>query len=301
MSRQPFRLAILEGAQILEDAGVPNARVDAEILAAHVVGVERPRLGLVPLVDREVLDRYAALIAERATRVPLQHLIGVAHMGDITVAIGKGVFIPRPETELLFGWALAFLESSHRREEPPVVLDLCTGSGILALAIANARPDAVVHAVELDPQALSWARRNADAQAAAGDTPINLHQGDVTDRNLLAELEGEVDLIVSNPPYVPDATAVDVEVRDHDPAMAVFGGADGLDVIRPLVSNAARLLRIGGAVAIEHDDANGGETADLFRARRVFGEVSEHPDLAGRPRFVVARREATAAEAKWLE
>lgn len=301
MSRQPFRLAILEAARTLEEAGVPNASIDAEILAAHVVGVERPRLGLIPLVDREVLDRYERLIAERATRVPLQHLVGEAHMGDITVAIGPGVFIPRPETELLFGWALAYLEGNHHRAEPPVVLDLCTGSGILALAIANARPDAVVHAVELDPQALSWARRNADAQAVAGDTPINLTQGDVTDRGLLAELEGGVDLIVANPPYVPDGVEVDVEVRDHDPAMAVFAGADGLSVIRPLVFNAARLLRIGGAVAIEHDDANGTQTADLFRARRVFGEVSEHPDLAGRPRFVVARREATATEAEWLK
>lgn len=300
MSRQPFRLAILEAARVLEDAGVPNARVDAEILAAHTIGVERPRLGLVPLVDEEVLEAYHALIVERAKRVPLQHLIGAASMGDITVSIGKGVFIPRPETELLFGWALAYLEGTYHRDEPPVVLDLCTGSGILALAIANARPDAVVHAIELDPQALSWARRNAEAQERAGDTPIKLRQGDVTDRNLLEELEGKVDLIVSNPPYVPDATEVDVEVRDHDPAIAVFGGADGLSVIRPLVSNAARLLRIGGAVAIEHDDTNGTETADLFRARRVFGEVAEHPDLAGRPRFVVARRVATATEAQWL-
>lgn len=300
MSRQPFRLAILDAARVLEEAGVPNARVDAEILAAHTVGVERPRLGLIPLVDQEVLDAYGALIAERAKRVPLQHLIGEASMGDITVGIGKGVFIPRPETELLFGWALAYLEGSYNRDEPPVVLDLCTGSGILALAIANARPDAVVHAVELDPQALSWARKNADAQESAGDTPINLRQGDVTDRNLLEELEGKVDLIVSNPPYVPDATEVDVEVRDHDPTIAVFGGPDGLDVIRPLVSNAARLLRIGGAVGIEHDDTNGTATADMFRARRVFGEVAEHPDLAGRPRFVVARRVATATEAQWL-
>ena len=300
MSRQPFRLAILEAARILEEAGVPNARTDAEILAAHVVGVERPRLGLVPLVDSGVLDQYQSLIAERARRVPLQHLTGEASMGDITVAIGKGVFIPRPETELLFGWSLAYLEGSYHREEPPVVLDLCTGSGILALAIANARPDAIVHAVELDPTALSWARRNAEAQAQAGDTPINLVRGDVTDRNLLSELEGGVDLIVANPPYVPEDTDVDVEVREHDPSMAVFAGADGLSVIRPLVSNAARLLRIGGAVAVEHDDTNGPQTAELFRARRVFGEVSEHPDLAGRPRFVVARREATAAEAAWL-
>ncbi|MFC4605744.1 peptide chain release factor N(5)-glutamine methyltransferase [Rhodococcus kronopolitis] len=295
MSRQPLRLAILEATRLLEEAGVHSPRVDAELLAAHVVGVERTRLGLVPLVDPEVIERYRGLVARRAERIPLQHITGVASMGEIDLQVGPGVFVPRPETELLLAWALAKLEGTAGQR--PVVLDLCTGSGALALAIAHARPDAVVHAVELDPKALAWARRNADTRARDGDTPIALHQGDVTDRALLAELEGRVDLVVSNPPYIPEAAQLDVEVADHDPALALFGGPDGLSVITPMVSNIARWLRIDGALAIEHDDSNGSALAAMLDQRRVFGEVAEHADLAGKPRFVVARRVATEAEA----
>ncbi|MGW0041852.1 peptide chain release factor N(5)-glutamine methyltransferase [Rhodococcus sp. NPDC003348] len=295
MSRQPLRLAILDATRILEEAGVPSPRTDAELLAAHVVGVERGRLGLVPLVEPEVIETYREMVAQRAKRIPLQHITGVAAMGDIDLAVGPGVFVPRPETELLLAWALAVLEATPTR--PPVVLDLCTGSGALALAIAHARPDAVVHAVELEPKALAWARKNADARAADGDTPIVLHHGDVTSRALLTELEGGVDLVVSNPPYIPEGAVLDREVAEHDPASALFGGPDGLSVITPMVSNIARWLRIGGALAIEHDDSNGGQVAALLRERRVFGEVAEHDDLAGKPRFVVGRRVATAAEA----
>ncbi|BCN48489.1 release factor glutamine methyltransferase [Prescottella equi] len=295
MSRQPIRLAIIEAAAELERAGVPSARVDAELLAAHVLGVERTRLGLVPLVDPSVIEEYRELVARRVQRIPLQHITGSTAMGNVSLEVGPGVFVPRPETELLLAWALAHLEASGRRA--PVVLDLCTGTGALALAIAHARPDAVVHAVELQPQALAWARRNADRRRDAGDTPINLVQGDVTDRALLTELEGGVDLVVSNPPYIPEGAVLDPEVADHDPHTALFGGADGLSVIKPMINNIARWLRIGGAVGIEHDDTNGDQVAELFRARRVFDRVVEHPDLAGRPRFVVAHRVATDVEA----
>ncbi|BDC71990.1 peptide chain release factor N(5)-glutamine methyltransferase [Prescottella equi] len=295
MSRQPIRLAIIEAAAELERAGVPSARVDAELLAAHVLGVERTRLGLVPLVDLSVIEEYRELVARRVQRIPLQHITGSTAMGNVSLEVGPGVFVPRPETELLLAWALAHLEASGLRA--PVVLDLCTGTGALALAIAHARPDAVVHAVELQPQALAWARRNADRRRDAGDTPINLVQGDVTDRALLTDLEGGVDLVVSNPPYIPEGAVLDPEVADHDPHTALFGGADGLSVIKPMINNIARWLRIGGAVGIEHDDTNGDQVAELFRARRVFDRVVEHPDLAGRPRFVVAHRVATDVEA----
>jgi len=295
VSRQPLRLAIIEAAAELQRAGVPSARVDAELLAAHLLGVERTRLGLVPLVDPSVIEEYRELVARRAERIPLQHITGSTAMGNVSLEVGPGVFVPRPETELLLAWALAQLEACGRRE--PVVMDLCTGSGALALAIAHARPDAVVHAVELEPRALAWARRNADRRGAAGDTPINLVQGDVTDRGLLTALEGGVDLIVSNPPYIPEGAVLDPEVADHDPHSALFGGADGLSVIKPMVNNIARWLRIGGTVGVEHDDTNGAQVAELFRSRRVFGHVVEHPDLAGRPRFVVAQRVATDVEA----
>ncbi|MGI9206419.1 MAG: peptide chain release factor N(5)-glutamine methyltransferase [Rhodococcus sp. (in: high G+C Gram-positive bacteria)] len=295
MSRQPLRLAIIEAASVLEEAGVASPRVDAELLAAHLLGIERGRLGLVPLVDSAMIEAYRAMVDQRAKRIPLQYILGTSPMGEIDLAVGPGVFVPRPETELLLGWALAFLERHGRRN--PVVLDLCTGSGALALAIAHARPDAVVHAVELEPRALAWARQNAETRANDGDTPIVLHQGDVTDRTLLAALEGAVDIVVSNPPYIPEGTVLEPEVAEHDPHSALFGGPDGLSVIKPMISNIARWLRIGGAAAVEHDDTNGMLVAELFAQRRVFDDVVEHYDLAGKPRFVVAHRVPTDVEA----
>lgn len=281
---------MIEAAKVLAEAGVPSPRADAEMLAAHVVGVPRTRLPMVPLVDPLTIETYRRLVMQRAERIPLQHLTGWAAMGAITVEVGPGVFIPRPETELLLAWALGQLEGVHT----PLVLDLCTGSGVLALAVANARPDARVHAVEADAAALAWARRNVESRRSAGDTPVRLHHGDVTDRQLLTQLEGQVDLIVANPPYVPDGAAVSAEVAEHDPLRAVFAGSDGLDVIRPLVATAAQWLTIGGAVGIEHDDSHSDVVADLFAARRVFADVLSHPDLAGRPRFTTARRVSAA-------
>ncbi len=290
MSRQPLRLAVLEAAKVLQEAGVASPRADAEMLAAHVVGVPRTRLPMVPLVDPLTIETYRRLIATRAQRVPLQHITGWAAMGAITVEVGPGVFIPRPETELLLAWALAQLEGVHS----PLVLDLCTGSGVLGLALANARPDAAVHAVEADTAALAWARRNVETRRNAGDSAVALHHGDVTDRHLLTQLEGRVDLIVANPPYVPAGTAVPTEVAEHDPAGAVFAGEDGLAVIRPLVAGAAQWLKVGGSVGVEHDDSQGALVADLFVGRRVFTDVTNHPDLAGRPRFTTARRVSAA-------
>lgn len=289
VTRVPLRPAVLAAEQTLQAAGVHSPRVDAESLAAHVLGVERPRLALIPMVTPEQLGEFRKLVARRAERVPLQHLTGTAAMGEIDLVVGPGVFVPRPETELLFAWALAQLEAAGH-EHPPIVVDLCTGSGALALAIAHARPDAEVHAVELDPAALTWARRNADRCAAAGDTPITLHAGDVTDPSILADLDGRVDVLVANPPYIPTAARLDPEVRDHDPHRALFGGADGLDVIRPMIGTIARLLRTDGVTAVEHDDTNGAQTAALFSAPGGFTAVAEHPDLAGKPRFVAARR-----------
>ncbi len=279
-------MAILDAERVLSVAGVPSPRTDAELLAAHLLGVERTKLMMVPLVDAPVVEALNDLVRRRATRVPLQHLTGTSSIGDVTLAVGPGVFVPRPETELLLAWGLAALEGV----DEPVVVDLCTGSGALALAVAKARPDAAVHAVERDPGALAWARRNADEQAQAGATPISLYSGDVTDSMLLMEWEGLVDLVVCNPPYVPEGTPVSPEVGAHDPHDAVFGGRDGLDVVRHVVGCAARLLKPGGAVAIEHDDTHGGSVPALLTARRVLDSVQDHTDLAGRPRFASARR-----------
>jgi release factor glutamine methyltransferase len=279
----------------LSAAGVHSPHVDAEFLAAHVLGVERSRLALMPMLTAEQLTEFRKLVDRRGDRVPLQHLTGLAAMGEIDLAVGPGVFVPRPETELLFAWALARLEAVGH-EHRPVVVDLCTGSGALALAIAHARPDIEVHAVEMDPAALGWARRNADNQAAQGDTPIILHAGDVTAPGILADLDGCVDVVVANPPYIPESADLDPEVADHDPHLALFAGPDGLSVIRPMISTVTRLLRVDGMLATEHDDTNGSQVAALLAATGAFDAIVEHPDLAGKPRFVAARRISGAAE-----
>lgn len=286
MKRQPLRLAIVEATRILEEAGVASPRVDAELLAAHVLGVERDRLPLTPLVDPPVVDAMREVVTRRAKRIPLQHITGTAAMGPISVDVGPGVFVPRPETELMLQWGLDLIE----RREGPIVVDLCTGSGALALAVAHARPDAQVFAVDNDPSALAWARRNADARVAAGDTPVTLYSGDVTDPRLLADLDGLVDLVLCNPPYVPEGTRVPPEVADHDPHDAVFAADDGLAIIRSVVALAARLLVIDGGVAIEHDDSHGEAVPALLSARKVLSRVVDHTDLAGRARFATARR-----------
>lgn len=278
----PLRLAIGEAERVLAGAGVGSPRVDAEVLAAHVVGTERGRLMLHPLVDPPVVEEIRALVARRARREPLQHILGTAVLGPVTVAVGPGVFTPRPETELLLEWGLAAVADVRA----PVVVDLCTGTGALALAVAASRPDAAVHAVEADPGALTWARRNIDAHGGT----VALHAADVRWPDLLVELEARVDLVLCNPPYVPDGTPVPPEVALFDPPGAVFGGPDGLEIVRAVVSAAAGLLRHGGHLAIEHDDTHGEAVPDLLRRRRVLSDVQEHLDLAGRPRFATARR-----------
>ncbi len=229
------------------------------------------------------------LLDQRAARVPLQHLTGRAPFRHLELAVGPGVFVPRPETEQLAGWALDRLAGIPA----PVVIDLGSGSGALALAIANEHPGARVTAVERDPGAIEWTRHNAAAQAAAGDTPVEVVSGDMTDPRLLRALDGSVDLVVSNPPYVPDGARVPREVADHDPPLALWGGPDGLDVVRGLLSTAARLLRPGGWLGIEHADQQGTSLPALVRAHGGFGDVADHPDLAGRPRFTTARRRST--------
>ncbi|HEY5116025.1 MAG TPA: peptide chain release factor N(5)-glutamine methyltransferase [Nakamurella sp.] len=286
MSRQSLRSAILAATATLDEAGVPSPGVDAEELAAHLLGVSRTRLGMTPLVESSWLEGYRSLVARRAERVPLQHIVGSVQFGRAHLVVGPGVFVPRPETESLVVWALDVIAGVTA----PLVVDLCAGSGAIALAISAARPDARVIAVERSPSALAFARRNIVQHIDSGGTRVELRGGDVTDQRLLADLDGTADLVLANPPYVPDGTPVEPEVANFDPPEAVFGGPDGLTVIKPLISVAAGLLKVGGALAIEHDDTQGETVPDLLRARRVLTDVVDHQDLAGRPRFVTATR-----------
>lgn len=284
-----LRQVIDEATAVLAAAGVTSARVDAELLAAHAAGTERGRLMFTDL-PADFHPRFGDLIASRAKRIPVQHLTGTAAFGPVQVSVGPGVFIPRPETESLFEWV-------DRQDLPdePLIVDLCTGSGALALAIATARPQARVLAVENSAEALDYARHNL------ADTGVELLDADVTDAGLRRDLDGAVDLVVANPPYIPDGAALDPEVAEHDPAQALFGGPDGMVVIDAIVVLARRWLRPGGRCAVEHDDTTSALTAAAFRRSgafdaAAFDEVTAHTDLTGRPRFVTARRQPATAE-----
>ncbi|AGL20585.1 N5-glutamine S-adenosyl-L-methionine-dependent methyltransferase [Actinoplanes sp. N902-109] len=234
---------------------------------------------LVDTVRADELRRFEELVARRAQRVPLQHLLGTAAFRHLELAVGDGVFVPRPETELLAGWGI------EHTAPGATVVDLCSGTGAIALSVADEAQPRLVVAVERSPVALRFLQRNA------GPFPsVRTEHADVTDPDVLLDLRGAVDVVLCNPPYVPDGTAVPPEVADHDPAEAVFGGADGLTVIRPVIRLAAQLLRPGGVVGIEHDDVHGSAVPDLLRADGHFTAVTAHDDLAGRPRFATATR-----------
>jgi release factor glutamine methyltransferase len=279
---------VAAAARRLAAAGVASARTDAEQLAAAVLGVPRGRLALAEPFTGAQAARFDDLVDRRVRRVPLQHLLGRAAFRHLEVAVGPGVFVPRPETELLAGWGVRRVRDAGARPVP--VVDLCSGSGALALAVAHEAPAARVTAVERSAAALGWLRRNAADRAAAGDPPVDVVAGDVTDPGLLGELSGRVEVVLCNPPYVPEGTAVPPEVADHDPAEAVFGGPDGLAVIRPVIACAARLLRGGGWFGVEHDDTHAVAVPGLLAADGRFDGITVHPDLTGRPRYVTARR-----------
>jgi len=274
-----LRATIAEAAVRLAAAGVASPRYDAEELAGHVLGVSRSELVLLERLRSSAAERYAELVEQRAARVPLQHLTGVAGFRRLELAVGPGVFVPRPETEVLVEWALSRLKPGA------LVVDLCAGSGAVALAIADEAPGVTVHAVEREEYALAWARRNVEATGL----PVTLHCGDVADPAVLAPLAGIVDLVTANPPYIPVGATVEPEVAEHDPPAALWGGRDGLDVVRAVERAAARLLRPGGLVAVEHADAQGDSVPAVF-ARAGWADVVDHPDLAGRPRVTTARR-----------
>lgn len=269
-----LREALAHATARLAAAGIESARWDAEQLAAHVLGVPRAALVSATAIDT---GAYDAVVARRAAREPLQHIVGTVGFRYVDLAVGSGVFIPRPETESVAGYAI----DVARRLSNPRVVDLCAGSGAIALSVAHEVPDADVHAVEVDDNALEWLRRNASG------TRVTVHHDDVA--HALPDLDGTVDVVVSNPPYVAEHELVHVEpeVRDHDPHRALVAGGDGLDVIRLVERTAHRLLKDGGVVVVEHSDRQG-ESAPAVFAR--WADVKDHDDLTGRPRYTTARK-----------
>ncbi|WP_103504560.1 MULTISPECIES: peptide chain release factor N(5)-glutamine methyltransferase [Streptomyces] len=275
---------VAQATQRLAAAGVASPRFDAEELAAFVHGTERTTLHLVD--DGDFDARYWEAVARREAREPLQHITGRAFFRYLELQVGAGVFVPRPETESVVGWAIDAVRAMDVAE--PLIVDLCTGSGAIALALAQEVPRSRVHAVELDEGALEWARKNIESTAEG--SRVSLHQGDA--RTALPELDGQVDLVVSNPPYIPlsEWEYVAPEARDHDPQLALFSGEDGLDTIRGLERAAHRLLRPGGIVVVEHADTQGGQVPWIFTEDRGWADAADHPDLNNRPRFATARR-----------
>lgn len=280
MKPSSLRTTIARATQTLAGAGVASAEVDARLLAAHLLGIAPMELMFAD-TPAGFDDDYAALIARRAAREPLQHIVGTAPFGDIDLTVGPGVFIPRPETELLAEWAVRLLAD----DPTPTVVDLGSGSGALAIAIARAKPHAKVIAVERSADA----RRYLEENVARFASSIRVVPGDMTDSELLAELDGEVDLVVTNPPYVPETGDLEAEVY-ADPHEAVFSGADGMEAICGLVPVAARLLRSGGALGIEHDDTTSDAVQDVVRDYGAFGSPTVVNDLTGRARFVTASK-----------
>ncbi|MFI6479913.1 peptide chain release factor N(5)-glutamine methyltransferase [Nonomuraea sp. NPDC050663] len=266
----------------LAEAGVPSPRTDAEEIAAFVHGVRRSELHTVGDSDFDAL--FWEGIARREAREPLQHITGKAYFRYLELNVGPGVFVPRPETEVMAGWAIETLRAMDVNE--PLVVDLGTGSGAIALSIAQEVALAEVHAVEIDPDAYGWAKRNI---TELGQGRVHLHPEDLT--SALPELNGKVDLVISNPPYIPPgAIPRDPEVRDYDPKRALYGtGDDGLGEVRAVESTARRLLRPGGWVAVEHADEQGQSVYLLFPESQGWRDTRLRQDLTRRDRFVTAR------------
>ena len=272
------RQAIDAAAAALAKAGVGSPRADAELLAAHAAGVDRGRLAFFD-AEPGFFETYDGLVAERVERKPLQHIVGTAAFGPVTVHVGPGVFIPRPATEAMLEWCVA-----QRLPQDPVIVDLCTGSGALALALSKYWPTARILAVDDSETALEYASTNL-----AG-TGVELVRADVTNPDLLPELDGRVDLVVANPPYIPDGAELEPEVAEYDPPHALFGGPDGMTVIDAIADVAARWLRKGGFCAVEHDDTTSARTVEAFTRTGRFEDVAARRDLTGRPRFVTVVR-----------
>ncbi len=274
-----------EAEQRLVLAGVPSPEREAAALATYALGdafLADPEL--TPTAAQ--LASFEALLAQRCARVPLSRLTGRVQFRGLELLVGPGVFLPQPETSSVVDWAVAAVGRLGSRATQPLCVDLCCGAGTIAMSLAAALPNAVVHAVELDAGALTWAQRNAKHHGL----DVRLHLADA--EAALPQLNGQFDLVASNPPYVAtrELDGVHPEVRDHDPAVALEAGEDGLDLIRTVERAARRLLRSGGVVVVEHSDRQGTSALDVFSDEEVWTHVAGHRDHDELDRFVTASR-----------
>lgn len=282
-----LRAALRAATERLHAAGVPDAEVDAELLAGFVLDASRGAVQAAAVrgddLDAEASTLLDQCIARRAAREPLQHITGLAPFRHLELRVGPGVFVPRPETEAVAQIAIDALRAAAG--EAPIAVDLGTGSGAIALALATEVPHARVFAAEISDAAMVWTRQNFERW---GGSHATLVQADLADA--FGELHGSVSVVVSNPPYVPDdAIPRDPEVRLHDPALALYGGADGLDVVRAVSRTALRLAHPGGTVVIEHGEWQGAAIRELLSADG-WRAAATHPDLTMRDRATTAIR-----------
>ncbi len=303
-----IRDVLVDAQHRLTNAGIDSAAAETSELLAHVLGVQRSRLFMHDSIDEDDRIAFERLLAKRLNRIPLQHITGTAAFRRIELNVGPGVFIPRPESELVAEAAIRFL----RECENPIAVDLCAGSGAIALSLAIEVPGAQVVGIELSPDAFAWLEQNV--KKFESKVSIEVHQLDATDftASVFTKLASACDVVTCNPPYIPvDMIPRDPEVRNHEPAMALYGGADGLEVVRGIAKTAAMLLKPGGLLVVEHADVQGPEAGEasvvnvLKQARLdaelatfiagvpgelLFTGVSDRSDFNQRPRFTLATR-----------
>ena len=274
-----------ESSSKLRDAGVTSASVDAELLACHCVGVSRSELAIMVATNQEFppesLEHFQSTLARRVAREPLQHITGTAPFRHLELKVGPGVFTPRPETEQVVGFALEKVSNLTA----PIIVDLCSGSGAIAISMATEISGSIVFAVEKSREAFDYLRDNFASYGLADD---NLRNEDLWES--LPELAGQVDLVISNPPYIPDnAIPIDLEVQLHEPGMSLYGGVDGLDVVRQISTRALKLLKSGGLLVIEHADTQSLAISKLLIAEGWL-KIEARADLAGKERMISAVR-----------
>ena len=280
-----LRDLVEHAAKRFEEAGIDSAIVDAELLAGHVLGLSRGGIQSEIIVGAEINDAQAEeitnLYARRLNREPLQHITGKAYFRNLELEVGRGVFIPRPETEFVAQLAIDALRVVA--SDKPIAIDLGTGSGAIALALATEVPNAKIFAVEKSDDAISYTRRNFEKYGNENATVI---QGDLAEA--FSYMDGSASVVVSNPPYIPLAAVPrDVEVRLHDPQLALYGGEDGMQVMHLVSASAKRLLHDGGTLVVEHADSQGEQVSQLLLADG-WRQVRSHKDLTGRDRAVTA-------------
>ena len=292
---KPTRSVLVDIELRLKNAGVPSPRVDAELLVAFSLGIERNRTGLVREIDDDQYREIEKLVEKRVRRIPLQHILGEQGFRRLVLEVGPGVFIPRPETELLVESTVRYLKD--KKQDRNIVIDLCAGSGAIALALATEVGNSDVYAVEKSLDAFSYLTKNVaanqDLMKTTNSKFVALNASILEPITEFEKLNGIVDALVSNPPYIPNKMIPrEPEVKNHEPEMALFGGKDGLDFVRVVIKLAQDLLKPGGFIAIEHADVQGSTVEEtgvpyLLLESKSFTKVEDRRDLNGLARYTV--------------